>query len=103
MSYLTDQEKAVIKYTMMGGDLLHCPHLGCTRTLHLKPVPISDTVAAVFGMSGETLARMHAEQAVKEAAGQMLRHLKGHSVLDWLRLIESGVAVAMATVPDEAS
>lgn len=93
MSYLTDQEKAVIKYTLLGGDLLHCPLLGCARTIYLKAVPVSESVAGAFGMSGETLARIHAEQETKSAARDMLRHLEGHSPIEWLKFCESTTAL----------
>lgn len=102
--YLTDEEKTVLEYTMLGGDLLHCPVPLCSRTLYLKPISVSESVAATFGMSGETLARIHAEQAVKDAARQMMRHLEKHTPAEWLRFCASTVAILEVASPvDERS
>jgi hypothetical protein len=78
-----EADKFIIERTVISATLLLCPL--CDHTVHVPPVPISDALGDVFGMSGETLARVHGEQLAHTAAADMRRHLEGHPVVDWLR------------------
>jgi len=61
---------------------LACPL--CPFTLDVPPVPVSDALGSVFGVSGSSLARVHADQAAGRASQDMRAHLGGHSVEEWL-------------------
>lgn len=81
----------IVVYTMRDMRTLACPL--CDFTIDVPPVPASDQVGAAFGMSGDTLARVHAEQLAKRVSNEMRGHLEQHSVIDWLE----------AVVPDEVA
>ncbi len=81
----------VLVYTMRDLRTLACPL--CPFTLDVAPVPVSDQLGQAFGMSGDTLARVHAEQVAKRAVHDMHRHLESHTVEQWLAaLVPDGVA-----------
>lgn len=79
----------IIVYTITDPHTLGCPL--CDFTVDVPDVPVSDPLGAVFGMSGTTLALVHAEQAAKTASSSMERHLREHPVLDWLPRIGAAV------------
>lgn len=80
-------------YTILNIRTLACPV--CDFTLDVAPVPVSNTIGEALGMSGHTLAMVHAEQQAKRASAEMRRHLETHDVLDWLAaLVPDGVAAA---------
>lgn len=81
----------IIAYTMRDLTTLACPL--CGHTEDAPPVPVSDQLGAVFGMSGDTLARVHAEQVGKRVSASMRRHLETHTVEQWLAaVVPDGVA-----------
>ena len=61
---------------------LKCPL--CPHTEDSPPIPVSDQLGAIFGMSGDTLARVHGEQQIKRICGSMRRHLSSHTAEEWL-------------------
>jgi hypothetical protein len=88
----------IVAYTMRDLTTLACPL--CPHTEDAPPVPVSDQLGAVFGMSGDTLARIHAEQQGNRASTQMRRHLETHTVEDWLAaVVPDGVAARRSGVP----
>lgn len=85
----------IVAYTMRDLTTLACPI--CDFTVDVPPVPVSDQLGAVFGMSGDTLARVHAEQQASRASREMLSHLEQHPVIDWLGVVvPNGVAAREA-------
>lgn len=76
----------IIVHTIRDQQTLACPL--CDFTVDVPPVPVSDALGAVFGLSGTTLAMVHGEQMVKRASNTMRLHLRGHDVLDWLPRLE---------------
>lgn len=72
---------------------LGCPL--CHHTEDSPPIPISDQLAAVFGLSGDTLARVHGDQQIKRICNAMRRHLDSHPVEEWL-LALAGYREALA-------
>ena len=73
---------------------LACPLMRCDTTFDVPPVPISDELGAVFGMSGDTLARVHGEQSLKRTARELRIHLANHPYEDWLEeLLEAQSAL----------
>lgn len=72
----------IIMLTIRDARTLACPL--CDFTVDVPPIPVSDELGEVFGMSGVTLAMVHAEQVARSASDDMRRHLAGHDVLDWL-------------------
>jgi len=83
----------IIVYTIRDQRTLACPL--CEFTIDVPDVPVSDPLGSIFGMSGQTLAMVHAEQIAKRVSGEMRRHLEKHSVLDWLpRVVPNGVAAS---------
>lgn len=85
------QPDLILVYTIRDQRTLACPL--CAHTIDVPPVPVSDAVGQALGMSGTTLAAVHAEQVAKRASADMRRHLEGHDVLDWLAVaVPNGVA-----------
>jgi hypothetical protein len=81
----------IVAYTIRDLTTLACPL--CEFTIDVPPVPVSNQLGATFGMSGDTLARMHAEQVASRVSHEMQGHLEKHSVLDWLAaVVPDGVA-----------
>lgn len=78
----TDPDKTLIKHTARDQQTLACPL--CDYTVDAPPVPISNTLGQAFGMSGATLAAVHAEQLAKRAAHDMRHHLRTHTPEQWL-------------------
>lgn len=74
-------DKQIIALTVTDANTLGCPL--CSYTVDVPPVPVSDPLAELFGMSGMTLARVHAEQVSKQAANNMRHHLDGHPGSEW--------------------
>lgn len=72
----------IIVRTIRDAQTLACPL--CDFTVEVPPVPVSDQLGEVFGMSGRALAMVHAEQSAKAASSSMRRHLESHSVEEWL-------------------
>lgn len=80
----------IVAHTIRDLTTLACPL--CDFTIDVPPVPVSDQLGAAFGMSGDTLARVHAEQVAGRVSDEMRGHLEKHSVLDWLAaLVPDGV------------
>jgi len=73
----------IIAETICDAHTLACPLAACDFTIDVPDIPISDQLGAVFGMSGETLARVHADQQINRACGDMERHLASHTWQDW--------------------
>ncbi len=85
------QPDLILVYTIRDQRTLACPL--CTHTIDVPPVPISDAVGQALGMSGSTLAAVHAEQVAKRASADMRRHLEEHDVVEWLAVaVPDGVA-----------
>lgn len=61
---------------------LKCPL--CDHTEDSPPIPVSDQLGAVFGLTGDTLARIHGDQQIKRICAAMRRHLDSHPVEEWL-------------------
>lgn len=81
----------IVVYTIRDMRTLACPL--CDFTHDVPPVPVSHEIGSALGMSGGTLAQVHAEQQAKRASATMRRHLEEHDVLDWLpRVVPDGVA-----------
>lgn len=76
----------IIAHTIRDHRTLGCPL--CDFTIDVPDVPVSDALGSIFGMSGDTLARVHAEQTVKRVSDEMRRHLRDHSVLEWLAALQ---------------
>lgn len=74
-------DKQVIALTVADANTLACPL--CPHTVDVPQVPVSDQLGEVFGMSGMTLARVHAEQESKRAANNMRHHLDSHPGSEW--------------------
>lgn len=72
----------ILVHTFRDERTLACPL--CDYTLDVPPVPVSDAIGDALGMSGQTLAMVHAEQIAKRAAGSMRDHLATHDPTDWL-------------------
>lgn len=82
----------IIAYTIRDIRTLACPL--CDFTIDVPDVPVSNALGQVFGMSGDTLARIHAEREAARVSLDMRGHLEKHSVLDWLaRVVPDGMAV----------
>lgn len=77
---MNDQE--LLKATARDERTVGCPL--CDWTRDVPPVPVSDALGAVFGLSGQTLAMIHAEQEAKRTVADLRRHLSTHPVDDWL-------------------
>lgn len=83
----------IIVHTIRDSHTLECPL--CDFTIDVPEVPVSDPLAAIFGMSGQTLAMVHAEQIATRVSDEMRGHLEKHSVLDWLpRLVDKAEALS---------
>lgn len=78
---MTDPDPIIV-HTIRDARTLACPL--CPFVVDVPPVPLSEPVGAALGMSGQTLAVVHAEQCAKRAASEMRDHLKGHDPVDWL-------------------
>lgn len=86
---MPDDDTLILRRTALTPEHLSCPIKTCTYILDVPPVPVlGDGVAAVFGLSGRTLATMHAEMDAARAADTMRQHMRIHSPEDWLHLIE---------------
>jgi hypothetical protein len=83
----------ILRRTAITDEHLACPLRGCTYIIECPAIPISDGVAGAFGLSGKTLASMHADLASSHAAQAMRIHLAGHTPEDWLQLIEHTVMI----------
>lgn len=79
---MTPDDITIIKHTATGPTALECPL--CPWTLEVPPIPVSDQLGAAFGMTGDTLARIHADQAATRAAQEMRAHLATHTPEDWV-------------------
>lgn len=89
------QPDPIVVYTIRDPRTLACPI--CPHTIDVAPVPVSDAVGQALGMSGTTLAAVHAEQVAKRASADMRRHLEGHDVVEWLAIaVPNGVAAKAA-------
>lgn len=82
-----NSDRVIVENTIVGAELLVC--LLCDFTVYAPAVPVVPAIAEVFGLSGETLARIHAEQEGKRSAGRMRDHLRAHSPEDWLGRIRA--------------
>jgi hypothetical protein len=82
---MTITQDPIILHTVRDSRTLGCPL--CGFTVDVPPVPVSDALGAVFGMSGETLARVHGEQSLKQVSRTMEQHLRDHPIADWLRAV----------------
>ena len=80
----------IIVHTIRDARTLACPL--CDFTLDVPPVQVSDAIGEAFGMSGGTLALLHAEQQTKRASTNMRQHLAGHDVLEWLPRLAVGAS-----------
>lgn len=82
----------VLVYTIRDPHTLACPL--CPFTLDVPPIPVSDAIGEALGMSGDSLARVHAEQVAKRAVGDMRFHLTCcHTLEEWLAaVVPNGVA-----------
>lgn len=88
---MIERPDPVLIYTIRDMRTLACPL--CDFTLDVPPVPVSNTVGEALGMSGDTLARVHAEQVAKRSVHDMRRHLEGHTLEEWLKaVVPDGVA-----------
>jgi hypothetical protein len=72
----------IVAYTIRDMRTLACPL--CPHTIDVPPVRVSDAIGEALGMSGATLAAVHAEQVLKRATAEMRTHLEGHSIVEWL-------------------
>lgn len=72
----------IIACTIRDERTLACPL--CDHTIDVPPVPVVDAIGAALGMSGQSLAMVHAEQVGRRASESMRQHLAGHPVEDWL-------------------
>ena len=72
----------IIVHTIRDERTLACPL--CDFAVDVPPIPVTDDIGAALGMSGQTLALVHAEQSAKRASAQMREHLKRHDVVEWL-------------------
>jgi len=77
-----EDDRAIITATIVNAELLVCPL--CDFYLHVPAVPVMNGIGEALGMSGTTLAMIHAEQEGKRAASNMRRHLRDHSPEEWL-------------------
>lgn len=78
-------DREIILLTAKDERTLACPL--CSFTHDVPPIPVSDEIGNVFGLSGRTLAQMHGENLARCAAAEMRNHLAGHDVLDWLHRV----------------
>lgn len=72
----------IILWTVRDIHTLACPL--CEFTVDVPDVPVSDALGGVFGMSGDTFARVQAERSAAQVSREMTDHLKNHPVTDWL-------------------
>ena len=77
-------DRLILSATVTSPETLSCPIWDCDFSICVPAVPINSAVAAVFGLSGSTLAQVHADQEAKRAAHNMRTHLRGHQPEDWL-------------------
>lgn len=83
----------ILVYTIRDHRTLACPL--CPHTIDVPPVPVSNAVGEALGMSGHTLAAVHAEQVAKRASTDMRGHLEKHTIEEWLAaVVPNGVAAA---------
>lgn len=75
-------DQTILRHTATNPTTLGCPL--CDHTVDMPPVPVSDAIGEALGISGQTLATVHAEQVAKRAASSMREHLDKHPVEDWL-------------------
>lgn len=80
-------DTVIIQGTIVTPELLVCPVGDCEFYIYAPPVPVVDGIGEALGMSGRTLAAMHAEQEGKRVVQRMREHLKGHEPEDWLPLL----------------
>jgi hypothetical protein len=85
-------DRFIIERTMLSAEILCCPI--CEHVISVPPVLVSDALGSVFGMSGDTLARVHAEQTATRAARDMRQHLADHKPDEWLQRINPWIGVA---------
>lgn len=81
----TTERDPIIVHTIRDAHTLACPI--CHFTIDVPDVPVSNALGNVFGMSGQTLALVHAEQEAKRSSRQMVHHLESHSALEWLEAL----------------
>lgn len=79
---MTITQDEIVLHTIRDARTLACPL--CEFTIDVPDVPVSDALGGVFGMSGETLARVHGDQLLKSVSREMRDHLVNHPVADWL-------------------
>lgn len=75
-------DQTLLRHTATDSTTLSCPL--CDHTIDVPPIPVSNAVGEALGMSGQTLAMVHAEQVAKRSAARMREHLGKHPVEDWL-------------------
>lgn len=86
-------DPTLVRLLVVDERTLKCPL--CPHTEDSPPIPVSDALGAVFGMSGDTLARVHGEQQLKRICSQMRHHLDSHPFEEWL-LALAGTREALA-------
>lgn len=86
----TTELDPIIVHTIRDVHTMACPI--CEFTIDVPDVPVSNALGNVFGMSGQTLALVHAEQEAKRSSRQMVDHLQAHTALESLErlAIDSG-------------
>lgn len=77
-------DKELLQVMFVDANTLACPLMMCRQMFEVPDVPISDALGEVFGMSGETLARIHGEQELKRTLHDIRRHLEDHTFEEWL-------------------
>lgn len=97
MTY-SDLDLMKICAVMPAGDALRCPLATCDERFEVPSVPVSNELGAVFGLSGDTLARVHGEQVLKRALADLRHHLSSHSFEDWLPELREAQEALMAQV-----
>lgn len=78
----------IITHTILDPHHIGCPL--CDFKITVPEVPVSDALGGIFGMSGDTLARVHAEQIAKRVSAEMESHLAKHTPLEWLNRLQPG-------------
>lgn len=78
----------IIVHTVKNKNTLACPL--CPHEVDVPAIQAtSESLAAVFGISADTLDRMNVDRAVAEASSKMRKHLETHDVTEWLERIRA--------------
>lgn len=72
----------LVRLLVVDDRTIQCPI--CPHAEDSPPIPVSDQLGKIFGMSGDTLARIHGEQQIKRICHAMRRHLASHPAEEWL-------------------